>query len=278
METEAHVYAFSISASVLLSFYPFLIVMLSLCRHVLKWHGAEEAVYFALGDVFPDQLGSFIERNLRASVAARGPFQIVSILLLLFTANGIFEPLEVALNRAWNTANRSYVRNQLISLGLIFACGSLAMISATLTALNRQYLAGMGYKGAMLSLLSLAFFKMAAVPVSMAILFLVYWLLPNVRVPALRIAPAAILVGLILEAIKYVNVLTWPWMRIKLQREYGPFVYSVSIVLWSFLAAMIVLAGAEWSARAARREPDNSPTVRIPSRLQSFPGFDRLKD
>jgi len=51
--------------------------------------------------LFPGQLGEFIQRNLAVTVAERGPFQIVSMLLLLFTANGIFEPLEVALNRAW---------------------------------------------------------------------------------------------------------------------------------------------------------------------------------
>jgi membrane protein len=272
-QTEAHVFALSIAVSVLLSFYPFLLVMLSLCHDVLKWKTAEEAVYFALRDFFPGQVGGFIESNLRASVATRGPFRLVSVLLLLFTANGIFEPLEVALNRAWKTTNRSYLRNQLFSLGLIFACGSLAMVSATLTALNRDFLTGMGYRGTALSVLSVAFFKMAAVPVAMAILFLVYWLLPNLRVPAMKIVPAAILVGLVLEVLKYVNVLTWPWLRVKLSREYGPFVYSVSIVLWSFLAAMVVLAGAEWSARSARRDPDHAPTGRLPARLQSPSGF-----
>lgn len=277
METEAHVFAFSIAVSVLLSFYPFLIVMLTLCHDVLKWKTAEEAVYFALRDVFPDQIGGFIERNLRWSVASRGPFRPVSILLLLFTANGIFEPLEVALNRAWGAVNRSYLKNQLVSLGLIFVCGSLAMVSATLTALNQDYMAGVGYTGRIYSLLSLAYFKAAAVPASIAILFLVYWLLPNRKVPALKIAPAAILVGLILEALKYAIVLTWPWLRVKLDREYGPFVYSVSIVLWSFVAAMIVLAGAEWSARTAQEDPDSAPTRRLERRLQSPAGFDRLK-
>ncbi len=97
----------------------------------------------------------------------------------------------------------------------------------------------------------------------MAILFLVYWLLPNVKIPAMKIAPAAILVGLILEVLKYINVLTWPWLRTKLHREYGPFLYSVSIVLWTFLAAMVILAGAEWSARSARRDPDSTPTRRF---------------
>ena len=42
METEVHVYAFSIAANVLLSFFPFLIVMVTLCRHLLHWQGAED--------------------------------------------------------------------------------------------------------------------------------------------------------------------------------------------------------------------------------------------
>ena len=48
-----------------------------------------------------------------------------------------FLPLEVALNRVWGFRNnRSYLRNQLISLGLVFACGSLALLSVGLTAGN----------------------------------------------------------------------------------------------------------------------------------------------
>ena len=40
METEAHVYALAVAASVLLAFYPFLMVMLSFCRDVLRWPAA----------------------------------------------------------------------------------------------------------------------------------------------------------------------------------------------------------------------------------------------
>ena len=59
----------------------------------------------------------------------------------------------------------------------------------------------------------------------------------------------AILVGLALELLKYINLLTWPFLKAKLQKEYGPFYISVTIILWSFVSAMIVLAGADWSAR-----------------------------
>jgi uncharacterized BrkB/YihY/UPF0761 family membrane protein len=94
---------------------------------------------------------------------------------------------------------------------------------------------------------------------SVLLLFLVYWLLPNKRLPARQILPVSIVIGLGLEALKYVNLLTLPWLYEKLIREYGVFRNSVAIILWSFLAAMIVLAGAEWSARQARREmPERS--------------------
>ena len=77
--------------------------------------------------------------------AGAGPVQIVSILLLFFTANGIFEPLEVALNRAWGiTQNRSFFSNQLISLGLIFLCGGLVLLSAIFTAANQAALCADG--------------------------------------------------------------------------------------------------------------------------------------
>jgi membrane protein len=246
METEAHVYALATSASVLLAFYPFLIVMLSLCRNLLHWPAAVEAIYLALNDYFPGDLGNFIQRNL----PTRGPVEWTSLFLLLFTANAIFLPLEVALNRAWGVkVNRSYVRNQLVSLGLIFACGGLALLSLMFTALNQDWMGSWAGGNGVGVWINLLIFKLAAVPLSILGLFLIYWVLPNRRVAPAHVAPVAIMVGLILEALKYVNLLVWPLLRAKLQREYGVFHNSVTILLWSFTASLIVLAGAEWTAR-----------------------------
>lgn len=251
MQTEVHVFAFSISANLLLSFFPFLIVIVSLCQGVLHWRGASDAVYIALADYFPDRLGQFISNNLKVTVASRGGFQIVSVLLLLFTANGVFEPMEVALNRVFGcTTNRSYFRNQIVSLGLIFACGGLAMISTMLTALNTQIVGNaFGVTGPVFTFAGRVLFNVAAIPISMLMLFLIYWLLPNCKVRPRQIVPAAVGVGLLLEILKYVNLLTWPWLREKLRSEYGPFYYSVTILLWGFLASLLVLGGAEWAAR-----------------------------
>jgi uncharacterized BrkB/YihY/UPF0761 family membrane protein len=247
MQTEVHVFALSISASVLLSVFPFLIVMMSLCKYGLHWPAGVQALDLALNDFFPGEIGEFIRRNLMAVVQGRGPFQITSLILLLFTANGVFEPLEVALNRAWGVPrNRSYWRNQLVSLGLIFLCGGLTLMSFVLTAMNRQIVSTWIPVPAFLGLL---LFKIAAVPISILALVFMYWLLPNRKIAPARMIPVAILVGLALELLKYINLLTWPFLKAKLQKEYGPFYISVSIILWSFVSAMIVLAGADWSAR-----------------------------
>jgi uncharacterized BrkB/YihY/UPF0761 family membrane protein len=247
MQTEPHVYALAISASVLLSFYPFIIVMVSFCRNVLRWPAAVEAIYLALNDYLPGDLGDFIRRNL----PPRGTGELTSMFLLLFTANGVFEPLEVAFNRAWGVAkNRSYVRNQLVALGMIFVCGGLALFSLMFTALSQRWTSDWAGTHTSLELwIQMLFFKLAALPLSILALFLVYWLLPNRKIAPARVAPVAVVVGLLLEVLKYVNLLVWPLMRNKLQREYGVFHNSITILLWSFVAALIVLAGVYWAAR-----------------------------
>jgi membrane protein len=247
-ETEAHVYALAVAACVLLSFYPFLIVILTFCRDVLRWPAAVEAIYLALNDFLPGEVGAFIRRNIQF----RGSLQVTSMVVLLITANGIFEPLEVALNRAWGVKeNRSYLRNQLISLGMIFLCGGLALLSLMLTATNQAWVSQWaGQWGAIESWINVVLFKLAALPISILALFFIYWLLPNRKVEARKVAPVAIMVGLVLEALKYVQLLVWPLFGEKLRREYGVFYNSATILLWSFIVAMIILAGAHWAAQS----------------------------
>jgi uncharacterized BrkB/YihY/UPF0761 family membrane protein len=251
LQTEAHVYALAVAASVLLSFYPFLILMLAFCKNVLHSTAARDTILLALGDYFPGELGNFLKYNLGPKVVYVGNVPLMSMLLLLFTVNGVFEPLEVAFNRLWGVAeNRSYLKNQLVALGLAFLCGSLALISIIMTAMNQVWASRWAVPGGQAEeWINRLIFKLAALPISILALFFVYWLLPNRRIAAVKVVPVAILVGLSLEGLKYVYLMVWGWLGAKLAREYGVFQHSVGILLWSFVAALIILAGAEWAAR-----------------------------
>ncbi len=252
LQTEVHVYSFAVAANVLISFFPFLVAMILLCRSVLHWQPAVQVIIQTVNTYFPEGFGV----NFRSYLLAYHRFSWLSVLLLLFTANGIFVPLEVAFNRIWRVKqNRSFLRNQVISLGLIFACGALVLASVSATTLNLQFLSakyGSTHSGA---LLQSVVFRIFALLATMLVIFLMYWILPNTKIRIRRLIPASVAVAVLLEISKYVNIVTWPWLRAKLLHDVPPFVQSISIILWSFIATMIILAGAEWSARVSDGNP-----------------------
>src|SRR5258708_2812628 len=87
MQTEVHVYAFSVAANVLLSFFPFLIVTMSVSRLFFSEQAVVGAINLALRDYFPDALTQFLARNLPQR---RGSVQVALVFLLLFTPKRIF--------------------------------------------------------------------------------------------------------------------------------------------------------------------------------------------
>jgi membrane protein len=196
----------------------------------------------------------FVIRNLNALIASHQRAQIFSLAMLLVGSTGIFMPLEVALNRVWGFENnRSYIGNQLIALGLAFACGSLALLSVGLTAGNVAVLktALHGYGNWYVQWAGFLTMKMFSIGSSIGIFFLIYWLLPNGKVRAQAVLPAAVITGLLSEALKYLYIFALPFLNFG--EVYGPFAISVSLIFWAFLSGMLLLTGAHLSARKSLR-------------------------
>jgi len=248
LRTEVHTFAFSVAANSILSFFPFVVLMMTLIRRVFHSRVMYEVVLQLLRDYLPAGQ-EFVIRNLNSMVDSRQRVQFLSLAILLVTSSGVFLPLEVALNRIWRfEKNRSYLGNQLISLGLAFACGALALLSIALTAVPVGFLEFLlrGYGTGFVRLVGFLMMKIFAIAASIAIFFLIYWLLPNGKVPARAVMPTAIIMGLLSEALKYAYILALPWLNF--QEVYGPFALSVSLMFWAFLSGLLLLAGANLSA------------------------------
>jgi membrane protein len=250
MRTEVHTFAFSVAANAILSFFPFVLLLMTLIRRVFRSPVMYEVVVNLLRDYLPAGQ-EFVIRNLNALVGARNRAQIVSLMILLITSTGVFLPLEVALNRIWRFRNnRSYLGNQLISLGLAFASGCLALLSIALTASNlgllEYVLRGHGTGTGTIRLAGFVMMKVFATGASISIFFLIYWVLPNGKVAARAVLPAAIIMGLLSEALKYAYILALP--NLNFAEVYGPFALSVSLMFWAFLLGMLLLTGAHLSA------------------------------
>jgi YihY family inner membrane protein len=243
-----HTFAFSVAANSILSFFPFVVLLMTLIRRVFHSRVMYDVVVELLRDSLPAGQ-EFVIRNLTAMVNARHRVQVVSLIILLVTSSGIFMPLEVALNRIWRFPNnRSYVRNQLVSLCLAFGCGVLALLSIAMTAGNVALMGFVlrGHGIGFIRVVGFVVMKAFAVAASIAIFFLIYWVLPNGKVPARAVLPAAIIMGLLSEALKYGYILALPWLNFG--EVYGPFALSVSLMFWAFLTGLLLLAGANLSA------------------------------
>jgi YihY family inner membrane protein len=253
LRTEVHTFAFSVAANAILSFFPFLLLLMTLIRKVIHSQVMYDVVENLLRDYLPTGQ-EFVIRNLNALVTSHHRAQVFSLVMLLIGSTGIFMPLEVALNRVWGFPNnRSYVGNQLISLGLAFACGSLALLSVGLTAGNVAVLKSAlhGYGAWYVRLAGFLTMKVFSIGASIAIFFLVYWLLPNGKVSAKAVLPAAVIMGLLSEALKYIYIFALPFLNFG--EVYGPFAISVSLMFWAFLTGMLLLTGAHLSAERSLR-------------------------
>jgi len=253
MRTDVHTFAFSVAANAILSFFPFLVLLLTLTRQVFHSRAMYEVVLQLLRSYLPAGQ-DFVVRNLVALVTAHRGVKIFSVLMLLFSSTGVFLPLEVALNHVWGfTANRKYLANQAISLLLALCCGVLALVSVALAVRNQSGLAHLfGSKANFLVQISgLLVMKLSAFAASVAIFFLIFWLLPNGKVPAKSVLPGALLTGLIWDLSKYLYILALPWLDF--QQVYGPFALSVTLMFWAFLSGMLLLGGAQYSALRAQR-------------------------
>lgn len=253
MRTEVHTYAFSVAANAILSFFPFLVLLLTLTRQVFHSRAMYEVVLQLLRSYLPAGQ-DFVSRSLVTLVNEHRGVKIFSLAMLFFSSTGVFLPLEVALNHVWGFAsNRKYLANQAISLLLAMGCGILALVSVALAAGNHTWLVRLlGSKDNFLvQICGFVVMKLSAFAASVAIFFIIFWLLPNGKVPVKSVLPGAIWTGLVWDLSKYLYILALPWLDF--QQVYGPFALSVTLILWAFLSGMLLLGGAQYSALRANR-------------------------
>ena len=247
--TEVHTYAFSVAANVILSLFPFIVLILTVAQRVFHSPAMVVVVWDLMRILLPSNQ-DFVMRNMVLLAHPHGGTQLFSAIMLLVTSTGVFLPLEVALNGVWGVKkNRNYLANQAVSLGLALGAGGLVLASVALTAGQHNLLNWLFFGHTENLFYALAVhgaLKIVAGVSSILLFFLIYWLLPNRKIPAIAVLPTAVVVGLAWEGAKYLYVLVLP--RLNLAAVYGPFQVSVGLMMWAFLSGLLLLAGARFSA------------------------------
>jgi YihY family inner membrane protein len=248
-QTEVHTYAFSVAANTILSIFPFIVMMFTVAQDIFHSPAMVREIGSMLHDLLPSNQ-DFVVRNMSLLVHPRGSVQVISVIMLLISSTGVFLPLEVALNQVWGVEkNRNYLMNQLVSLGIACLIGLLAMLAVGAATAQTGILTFLFFghtQNAAYGFIHQIFLQIAVAFLSVGMFFVVYWILPNRRLPIRAVLPIAVIMGLLWDLGRMLYILVLPHMD--LHSVYGPFEVSVSLMVWAFLTGLLLLAGAQYSA------------------------------
>src|SRR5262245_47985330 len=99
--TETYVNASAIAFNILLSFFSFVVLIGSFLVNVLHWKRGYETSFRLMMSLAPKTSRSLFESLDQVTRGPGGKATLVSFGLLIFSASGVFQPVEAALNRAW---------------------------------------------------------------------------------------------------------------------------------------------------------------------------------
>jgi YihY family inner membrane protein len=194
-----------------------------------------------------------IIRNLSQLVEGRPRLQLISVVMLFFTSSGVFLPLEVALNNVWGIRrNRNFLKNQAMSFFLAVAAGLMAFLSILLST-AAQWVLTLSLRWVpspvVVAAISRVVMETLSVPLAVSICLVIYFFLPNGRVPIERFLPAALIGGVLTELGKLIYTQTLPLFRFR--EVYGPFAISATLLFWAYGAALILLFSARLCAQGS---------------------------
>ncbi len=262
LDSEVHTFAFSVSANVIISFIPFVVLLYTLAFSVFH----SPAMVNVLSDMVnyllpaatkqPDWVARTIIAEAVLPLVKHQGAQAFSLVMILISCTGIFLPLEVALNQAWGvTKSRNYLFNQSIAfaLALLMVFLGVACMAANVSvdkvlsvALVHQgdnwFFKALNFSYGALSFVWLAISTGA---VSIVFFFAVYYVLPHRKVPWRPILRASVITGAVWIGARFIFAALLP--HLNLESMYGPFYVSVGLLFWAYVSGLILFAGAQFS-------------------------------
>ena len=255
ISSDVYTMASAISTCAVLSFFPFTILLMSIVQNVLHFDTATEWI----GKLIEAYIPSLSLRVSPAVIAldiqkrsGSSHLELISALILMASAIGVFVPIEVTLNRIWKASeNMSFVKNQIVSFAVVLLCGILSLFSFLIGGISlwiiKATLGRLPFPRVEM-FADLVSVKVLGFLLSMTLFLLVFRFLPNIRMTMDTLIRAAIFTGVIWELGKYAFV--WGLGKLDLSAIYGGyFTAAVVLILWSYVSAMIMILGAELAHR-----------------------------
>ena len=256
---KASLLAAALAYYTVFSITPLLVIAIAIVGAVFGQEAARGEILAQINSLVGEQGAQAIEMALNnanqpeiSSIAS-----IISVVILLIGASGVFAQLQEALNTVWNVTAKPeggiwiFIRKRLLSFGMVLAIGFLLLVSLIISAvlsgvskMEMDLLPGLDSLWQFLNFgVSFGF---------ITVLFaLIYKYLPDVKIRWKDVWVGAITTALLFGLGKYLIGLYLG--RGSLGSAYGAAGSLIVFLAWVFYSAQILLFGAELTQVYARR-------------------------
>lgn len=246
-ESETYVHASSIAFNVLMSFFSFLVLVGSFLVNVLGWQQGYETCYRLMMALVPAESRMLFQSLDQVTRGPGGKATLISFGLLIFSSSGIFQPLELALNRSWKFPERDLVKQYAIYMPLVIVCG-LIILAAVAVASPWDYALGklLG-EVALRQHIFAVIATFIAIPFLTLLFFLIYYLVPNGKVHPVQIFFTSAATTVLSVLATLIFRLAMPLLDF--QGSYKQLSSLMALITWVFILSFILILGANLSAR-----------------------------
>ncbi|HEX6487858.1 MAG TPA: YihY/virulence factor BrkB family protein [Candidatus Dormibacteraeota bacterium] len=247
--SQASNYASVVAFNAFVTMFPLILGVLAVLGLVLRSHGLEGHVESSIISFFPDQTTQEnVLKALRGVKEDAGLLGLASLAGLLWTGTNFFAALEFALDQVYGIKTRSLVPQRLMALGMLLAFVVAMLVSVGASALV-AFLPAVPFVGVLVG-----------AGVMIALLLLVYWVVPNREQSWAEVWPGALLAGVLIEIL----TLVWPLYADLMHgfNTYGQtFGLFFLLATWLYLLSQLILLGAVLNHMRLHGEPVPEPKL-----------------
>ncbi len=249
-------FAASIAYYALLSFFPFLLLVISLLGSLTAGEEARLAVFAFILRYFPTQF-DFITTQLDAFRQLRVQAGLGGLLALVWASLGFFGSLSSAVNHAWRVEKqRSFLKHRLVAFLMLLSAGGVLVVGVALW--SAMQVAEASWFGVWLSRFpGLTAFTGWGIHYATSILFVVavgllFYFIPNTAVRFRDVWVGAVITGLLWRGALFVFTAYIGGSSPRLTMIHGSIAAVISFLVWVYVSAVILMYGVEFTASYGR--------------------------
>jgi membrane protein len=252
-------HAAAIAYRVMFSLVPFVALVVSVLDIVLPASRREQFVNWVFSSFPGRELQASVDQALVESGTSAPLVVLLSIALLLWAASGMIASLRRAFVIVWGAESPPFVRAKLRDLALVGCAGALLIVAFGLTIVAQLVVqtgtdvaAALGWEDASGVLVALGNILTSWLAAALAV-FVVYLLVPPVRVDVSAALVSSLVVGLAIQVV-VAGFSVYAARIADFSTAYGPLGTVFAFLVLVYVLALLVLLGAEivaaWPAGA----------------------------